>query len=287
MPYYLAAWLANLSFATSGIIGKLSVKHQIKNPWLYNFVWGLIVTVLTIPVALFYHPPLPTHWGALWIMGFFSMAAGVLYIFSLYALDISILAPLYNFRVVINIILGSLLFHEHLGGLQIGFMVLILICGLFVTADERLNIRSFFKKSIALGLITVTFSAVYGATVKYAMQFDPYWTVNMWGNILAQVLLLPTIWFFWKDIRNIRKDQWSGVIGHGGLTTIGSAAQNAAYAANISISTAILSVPSSMVIALLFSIFAPKLLEKHTMKIYAIRFTAAAVMIIAALQLSR
>jgi hypothetical protein len=41
-----------------------------------------------------------------------------------------------------------------------------------------------------------------------------------------------------------------------------------------------------MILAFLFSVFAPKLLEKHTMKVYAVRFAAAAVMIAAALKLS-
>ena len=41
-----------------------------------------------------------------------------------------------------------------------------------------------------------------------------------------------------------------------------------------------------MVIAFAFSTFAPQLLEKHTVRIYAIRFTAAAIMIVAAIELS-
>ena len=286
MPYYIFAWIANIFLALGGISGKLTAKHQIKNPWLFNFVWGLIITVLTIPFALATHPPVPTHWGPLWLMGFFSMVAGVLYIFSLYAVDISVLGPMYNLRIIISTILGFLLFHEQLAGYQIGFMILILIGGVLITIDERFSMKSFFNRSIALALITVAMSAIYGATIKYAMQFEGYWTVTMWGNILAQVLLIPTIWFFWRDIRHVRWHEWSGVVGIGVFSTIASAAQNAAYAVNIGITTAILSAPLSLVLALVFSVFAPKLLEKHTMKVYAIRLGAAAIMIIAALRLS-
>jgi hypothetical protein len=40
-----------------------------------------------------------------------------------------------------------------------------------------------------------------------------------------------------------------------------------------------------MAIAFLFSVFAPQLLEKHTLKVYAVRFISAAIMIVAASQL--
>jgi len=44
--------------------------------------------------------------------------------------------------------------------------------------------------------------------------------------------------------------------------------------------------PFSMIFAFMFSVFAPKLLEKHTLKIYVIRFSSVAVMIWAAIQLT-
>jgi ABC-type Na+ efflux pump permease subunit len=68
--------------------------------------------------------------------------------------------------------------------------------------------------------------------------------------------------------------------------TTGMLAANAAYAGNVGIASTVISLPFSMVIAFALSIFVPKLLEKHTMKIYAIRFSAAAVMIFSALKLS-
>jgi drug/metabolite transporter (DMT)-like permease len=286
MPFYVFAWIANVSTAFGITIGKLSSKHQIANPWLYNFVWGLLITLFTLPFALSTHPAWPTHWGPLWLMGFFSMSAGLLFIFTLRAVDVSIIGPMYSLRTAVSVILGVLLFHERLQGFQAGLILLILFGGMVITVDERFSIKSFFRRSIALALVTITFSSIYGATVKNAMQFEGYWTVTIWGDILAQVLALPTIWFFRNDIKKIRWHQWSGVVTHSVFSTLGSTAQNAAYAVNIGISTAIMSAPLSMVLAILFSIFAPKLLEKHTMKVYAIRLSGAAIMILAAIRLS-
>jgi drug/metabolite transporter (DMT)-like permease len=286
MPFYVFAWIANIASAFGITVGKLAGKHQIANPWLYNFVWGLLITLFTLPFAIVAHPAWPTHWGPLWLMGFFSMTAGLLFIFTLRVVDVSIIGPLYSLRTAISVILGVLLFRERLLGFQIGLIILMVMSGIVITIDERFSIKSFFHRSIALALVTITFSSLYGATVKNAMHYEGYWTVTIWGDILAQVIALPTIWFFREDIKKIRWHQWSGVVGHSIFSTLNSCAQNAAYAVNIGISTAIMSAPLSMILAVLFSIFAPKLLEKHTMKVYAIRFGAAAIMILAAIRLS-
>lgn len=286
MPFYVYAWLASLLTGLGAIVGKLSSKHQISNPWFYNFVWSLLIVLFTLPFALAAHPHWPTHWAMLWMVGFFSAATGLLFILSLRLLDISVLGPLYNFRTAVSLVLGIFLFHERLSGYQLGLIVLILVAGIFVTMDERFSIRSFFHTSIFLALIAVTGSAILGASVKYVRQFEGYWEVMLWSNVLGQILLLPTVWLFWRDLRNVRWHQWSGAFGHALFSTFGWMAMNAAYAVNISISTAIISLPLSMIWAFLFSIFAPKLLEKHSMKIYAIRFSAAAIMVLAALRLS-
>jgi hypothetical protein len=71
------------------------------------------------------------------------------------------------------------------------------------------------------------------------------------------------------------------------LQTVTNFALTSALAVNVGKTSVIMSIPFSMILAALFSVFAPKLLEKHTAKIYAIRFTAAAVMIYGAFQLSQ
>ena len=67
----------------------------------------------------------------------------------------------------------------------------------------------------------------------------------------------------------------------------GTLAANKAYAVNVSISSVITALPISMIMVFVLSIFAPKLLEKHPVKVYAVRFAAAAVMFLASLGLSR
>lgn len=286
MPFYIYAWIANIFYGLSTVVAKLISKEQITNPWLLNFSWGL----LNIPFFLVFAIPngvgWPTHWGAIWLVGIFTMLAGTLYILALYRLDVSILSPLFAFRTVFSLLLGAFLFDERLSMFQVFLVAIIFIAGLFVSVDEHLHIKSFFKKSIALAFGAIICSATLGATVKYAMQLDGYWEVTLWGSILSVILSLVTLPLFLRDIRKIPLRNYRGVFASVVVAIVGTLAINKAFAENISITSAIFAVPTAMIFAFLFSLFAPTLLEKHTMNVYAIRFIAAAVMILAALRLT-
>jgi drug/metabolite transporter (DMT)-like permease len=163
---------------------------------------------------------------------------------------------------------------------------ILFIAGLFVSMDEGFSLRSFFRTSIILAFLAVSTATIYGASIKYAMQYEGYWEVVLWGSILPVILLLPTIPLFRKNIRETSRQDYLGAIVFTVLGFFGFLTSNKAYGQNVSITSAILSVPMSMILAFLLSLVAPKLLEKHTIKIYAIRFAAATVMLVAALKLT-
>jgi hypothetical protein len=100
------------------------------------------------------------------------------------------------------------------------------------------------------------------------------------------LILLATAPLFLKELRRVAKNQVMAVSGAAFVSTVGGLASIRAYAENVSISTAIISLPFSMMIAVTLAIFAPNLLEKHSRKVYAIRLSATAVMFLAALKLS-
>ncbi len=92
---------------------------------------------------------------------------------------------------------------------------------------------------------------------------------------------------FKKEFRKLDVTHILPVGAMGIFGTISGFAANAAYKTNLGITSLIMNIPISMIFAFLFSVFAPKLLEKHTLKIYAIRFVSTAVMIYAAVQLTK
>jgi uncharacterized membrane protein len=286
MPFYIFAWISDIFYGLCTVFGKLSSKHQLKNPWLLNYIWGLMILVLTIPFAIWFGARWPTHWWPLIILGIFSMLSGTLWVLALNLLDVSILSPFYSVRPVFTAFLGVLFFHEPLTPIQYVLIAIICVAGLFVAVDERTRGKAFFHLATILALFAVLTSAIFGITTKYAMEFEGFWEVTLWGSIFSMIFLLPTVPLFWKDLKKTKVQDYSVMSVAVGTAFIGFLAANKAFAMNVSLSSAIMSVPSSMILAFLFSIFAPKVLEKHTMRVYLIRFGAAAVMVLAALRLS-
>ena len=128
--------------------------------------------------------------------------------------------------------------------------------------------------------------AIESIFINKSVAESGLWETNLFNPLITLILLLFTLPLFYKDFKSIKSKQLIGVGMMALCVAIANILANQAYAKNISISTAIIALPLSMIIVFFLSIFTPNLLEKHTIKVYAIRFTAAAVMIIAALKLS-
>ncbi len=286
MPYYLFAWIASVSAALILIISKLTSKHAIPNPWLFNFLWTAITVIFVIPPALYFGASFPKDWVSIIITSIFGVLWYIGYIFALYRLDVSTLSPLFNFRTLFAVLIGIVFLQESFTMEQSLYFMVVLIAGMFATIDEKFSIRSFFTPSIGIGLLAMVFLAINNAFIKIAVDQNDIWTVNLWTAIISLILLLSTIPLFKKDLRRIKFNQLIPIAGMGVIQTVTNYTLAVALAANVSVTTLIMSIPFSMIFAFIFSLFAPNLLEKHTAKVYIIRFASAIIMIYAALQLS-
>lgn len=284
--YILFAWLASFLLGAEAVLGKLTSKHAIKNPWLFNFVWNGIILVFTLPIALSYHVGMPTVWGNIAMAAIFYALSGVFYTWAIYLLDVSVLSPLFNFRTVFSVLLGVWLLHQFLTTQQYILIGVIFIAGFFVSFDEHYRLRSFFRIPILIAMIEMVIIAFYGIYVNKALSQNGFWETTMWIAILAQIMLALTWSKFGKDLQKISKTQIGALSLMSVAGATGMLAANKSYAGTVGIAATIISLPFAMVMAFLFAVFAPTLLEKHTMKIYAIRFIAAGVMLVAALRLS-
>jgi drug/metabolite transporter (DMT)-like permease len=287
MPFYIFAWVASFSSAFTILITKFTTKHSIRNPWFFNFLWSVVIVLFTIPPAMYYHAGMPKDWTSLIIAAFFATLWYVFYIISMYKLDVTTLSPLFNFRTVFAVLMGVGFLGEHLSLQQYFLCGVIVIAGIFATIDEKFSLRSFFRSSILFGLLAMLFLALNNGFIKLALIHNDLWTANFWMAIISLLMLFPTIPLFFKDIKKINGIQILPVAGMGILQTITNFAANIAYSANVSVTSLIMAAPLSMVMVWMLSIYAPKLLEKHTHKVYAIRLSAAIVMIVCALQVSR
>lgn len=287
MPFYIYAWIGAIFGGFFVITAKLTSKHAISNPWLFNFLLSTAALLFMLPPAIYYHAVIPNNWTMIIVAAIFLTLTNIFYIFSNKSLDVSVFMPLYNFKNIFAVLIGIIFFGENIATNKLFFVGVIFIAGILTTMDEKFSLKSFFKATVAIGIATVFFNTLFNAFTKTVMLTNSLWTATLWVFILNFIFVIPTIPLFKKEIQKL---DFSHVIPIGFLglfDAIGITAANRAYQGNLGISSIIMSVPVSMVIAFLFSVFAPTLLEKHTLKIYAIRFVSTAIMIYAAVQLTR
>ena len=287
MPFYVYAWIGALASGLIVITAKLTSKHSIANPWLFNFLLVTVTLLFTVPFAFLFHSFLPVNWVPIFLAAIFSTLFNIFWIFSTYALDVTVLVPLFNFRGAFAVIIGAMFLGEKFTSIQILYVAIIFLAGMFTSIDEKFSLRSFFNTLILLALVTMLFLTINNALIKISLQTNSLWANNLWIAIFNTIFLIPTLPRFYKDLKKINYSHVLPVGAMGVFSTITEFSANVAYKANLGISSLIMNTPFSMILALLFSIFAPKLLEKHTVKVYAIRFTASLVMIYCAMQLTR
>lgn len=287
MSFYLFAWIASILYALYAITAKLIGKYQLKNVAQFSFFSLLFGGLAIAVVSLLNGAALPSSWTLVVLAGFFLALGSVMYIASLKVLDVSVLTPLFNIRAVITVILGWAFLGETLTMQNALIVALVVAAGIFATMDEKFSPRSFFTKSIAVGLVYMLVLSVQSVLVNRAIIQTDYWTTTLWMGLLAIVFSFVFLYpRFKEDFVRSKPRDYIGVLV---LSLLGAGGDLAAYKAfegNVGVSSVIISLPISMVFAFLLSVWKPSLLEKHTLKVYVIRFSAAAIMIWGALKLS-
>lgn len=281
------AWLACTCYALEVIVGKLTAQYSIKNPWFFNFVWNLLILLMTLPLAWGVGLRMPSQWPDLIYASIFYTLASILYVLCLFKLDVTVLSPLFNLRTAFSVILAWLFLGETLSFQQYGLIAVLFLCGIIVSLDERLHPRSFLSWGILIGIAEMLSLAFLSIFIKRAMQHNGYWEVSLWICILAQIFLLPTVVLFKKEVSSISRSQFGALLAMAVCGVGGTLASNRAYAENVSITGAILSVPISSLLSIILATIWPKLLEKHPWHVYAVRLCGTAVMVVCALQLLR
>ncbi len=286
MPYLIFAWVASILYASEVIVSKIVSKYSLKNPWLFNFVWSLIILTLTFPLVLRAGLSWPRDWFSLSLASFFYAASGILYILALYRLDVSIISPLFNMRSVMGVILGVLFLNEVLSAEQAVLITVIFIASVLVTLDERLSYKSFFHPAVLIILVGTLCLSLMGIFINRSVAENGYWPTTLFIPLISQLLLLLTLPKFVADLGSFGFKNFLMVVLIAVAGTFGNLAANKALAENVGLTTVIISLPLSMVMVSVLSLVAPRLLEHHTPRVYMVRFAAAAVMVFAAIKLS-
>lgn len=283
----LYAWIASLSYGIYAVTAKLIGKYQLKNSYHFSFAITFFSGIIMATISYLYGGRWPTNWTYITLAAIFLAIGNAIYLRALKVLDITVFSPLFNIRVALTVILGVVLLGENFSTNSLLLILLIFVAGFFATMDERFSIRSFFNKNIGLGVFFMLVLSIQSILVNHAIDQTEYWTATLWMGILAIFASLTIL--YPKIKRELMHSKPKDYLGTAVLAIIGSIGDLTAYKAfsgNVSVSSVIISLPLSMILAFIFSMWKPTLIEKHSYKVYIIRFSAATIMIWAALQLN-
>lgn len=282
----LFAWMASVASGVEPIIIKASSKSLVTNPWLFNILWIAFGIPLVVVFALFNGAGIPHDWllviaTALSATGFY-----VLYTFSIYRLDVSTMAPLFSLRTIFAVLLGVLFLHEHISVVGVLLVIVIILASPFSAFDEKLKLKAFLQKPILLTVLAMFSLALMGYFTNRSSQVNGYATTLLWQDAFVLLFLLPTLKLAKINRSTITAKKLRPFIALGISSFIYTAAATAAYSKNLSLSSVIVSLPLSMIFAVILSFKYGNLIEKHNYKVYVVRFTAASVMVASAILLS-
>jgi hypothetical protein len=92
MSFVLIIWLSSFAYGLQTIIGKLTAKYSLSNPWQLNFFWTTFNLLLILPIALAFDAvKVPNRLLPYMMAGLFLALANVLLTYSIYKLDVTVL----------------------------------------------------------------------------------------------------------------------------------------------------------------------------------------------------
>ena len=280
------AWFASITYGFYSVVAKFVGKYKIKNAYQFSFFYTLFSGIVMATVSYLNGGRIAFNWTYILLAAIFLALGNVLFLTALKVLDVSVISPLFNIRTAITVLLGFLILGETFFNKSIIIIAIIFIAGFFTSMDEKFSIKSFFTKNIGIGLFLMLVLSIQSVFINLAINQTTYWTATLWMSLWS--IIFSFVFLYPKFKNDLKKTKPKDYLGVGLLAIIGGMGDLAAFKAfesNVGMSSVIISLPISMIIVFNLSIWKPALLEKHSLKVYLVRFVAAGIMIWGALQL--
>lgn len=250
-----------------------------------KFFWTSFNLLLTAVIAYFFGIKAPANFLPYIVAGLFLAIGNIFLTYSIYKLDVTVISPLFALRTAFTAIIGILFLKENFNFVQYLMIVIIFISGLLIRVDENFS----FKKSMHdlwLGIACMFFLSISSATIKIASVNGSYWNNVFWINFFTSVFLLLSVPKFIFDLKSTPIKKYIGALGYSLAGGVGRLLMFFGLASNVTVTTAVTSLPMSMIMTIPLAYVFPQLLEKHTIRIYIIRLLLAIVMITCSIKLS-
>lgn len=260
------------------VIGKRSVGFQPILDCFWNSFWRYLWTGLWGRVS--------ARWSSVLLMAFSSAAFFSLYTIALFRMDVSAMAPLFSFRVIFAFFLGVVFLNESISLISLSLVAIIVIFSPLATYNPTLRLKALFTFPVLLAVAGMFFLALLGYYTTVSSRTNGYATTVLWADLVTCFVLLPTIALADRNELkiNVKKLKLMALIGFTSFIYTAAAAE--AYRRNLALSSVIISLPLSMILAVTLSKRLPQLKEDHSKHVYKLRFLGAGIMIAAGLVLS-
>jgi transporter family protein len=290
MPnYILFSLLAAFSFALSSIANKFASKHAIKDKWTILFYYYLTFLPFIFIIPFITKIQIPTNsWKFLFSFSLLFFLGNYCFFTAIFKTDASVFAPFFQLQSAFVAILAFLFLGERFPLGNYIWIGLVLLGGVLVSLDERMNIGTFMQKNILLIILMQVFHSMSNLAAGFALEnINPlnliFWTTLI-SNVLVLIIIPAVAGFNLKASFNQLKPMFSANF----FAFIGATSLFTAFQTNLTISSALslLTAPIVLALTIAASRFKPDLLEHHTRKVYFIRTIGVLIIMLSAFKLS-
>lgn len=290
MPtYILFSFLAAISFALTNVFNKFTSKHVIKKRWPLLFYYYLTFPPFALLIPLLAKIQIPAEsWLTLFFYSLFFFLGNVCFFTAISKTDASVFAPFFQLQAAFIAILALLFLGERFPIANYLWIGLILVGAVLVSLDERMSIKTFFRKAILLIILMQFFHALSNLWAGFALKTMDFWNLVFWSTFVSSLLIFILVPPLAKFKLRVSFNQLKPLFVVNFFSFIGATSLFAAFQTNLTISSAIslLTAPIVLFISILLSRFRPEFLEHHTAKVYLIRTIGVILILFGALKVS-
>lgn len=289
MNYLFFALTAATCFAISQVMSKLLSKHSIDNRdslmayfMMSSFVFGLLLlpfTPMTIPsIGIIKIIAVAT---VTFLLGYYAFYTGIT------EADASTIAPLFQMQAALVGLFAFLFLGERFPLQNYLWMMLLIVGAVLVSMDDKMSIKSFFNKGIALILLMQIFHAISSLFIGFALKELAPIQILFWEDMAIGVAGLVFI-LIKRPRLDYKLNQISPMFLSIFIVGVGIISLFKAFAENLTISSilGLLSAPMVFMISLAASRLSPELLEHHPAQVYLIRGAGLLVILLAAFKIA-
>ncbi|MBN2101039.1 EamA family transporter [Candidatus Dojkabacteria bacterium] len=280
--YILYAFLSSIMFALLNLFSKIVIKYKAKNPVSISLIKNVVrLTLLASYVFIFGHGiniPGRNELIVFLLYGLFFVVGDIFYFKGMEKVDVSVSSPLFSMRTVFSVVLVYILGIETYSLLEYVLIFLLLPLAILISMKKDFKLKNFLNPGIAYLMVEYFSLAVISILTNRGQLRMDFVDFSFWSILVVVILNLSFLPWVFGDIKKIvgRPKKLLLPISILGIVSLaGSVLQVVALAGNVAVVTAIISLPLSLVLATVITIFKPGYIENNPWWVYLLRFVAA------------